>query len=92
MAVPQEELGDLSQRIDAVHLSIYSYIILFYASTPMRTCVLADGSSPLRSTKSPNSLDGNIGHHPKRKKNWNIESVPIYVFYLCNQRNHTLSC
>ena len=39
---------------------------IIYAS--MRTRVLADGFSPLRSKNHRKKLDKNIGHHPKKKK------------------------
>ena len=47
-----------------------------YAS--MRTRVLADGFSPLRSKKSHKKLDKNIGHHLKKKKR-NVKSVPTSI-------------
>jgi len=58
----------------------------------MRTRVLADGFTPLRSTKSHTKLTKNIGHHPKKKKIGTSKVFQrLYVFHLYAQRNHSLS-
>jgi hypothetical protein len=48
----------------------------------MRTRILADGFSPLRSKKSQKKLDKNIGHHPKKKKKGMSKVVvPMSMFF-----------
>jgi hypothetical protein len=56
----------------------------------MRTRVLEDGFSPLRSKKSHKKLDKNIGHHPKKKKKERQKCSNVYLFHLYAQRNHSL--
>ncbi len=50
-----------------------------YAS--MRTRVLADGFSPLRSKKSQKKFKNNIGHHPKKKKKERQKCSDVYMFF-----------
>ena len=55
----------------------------------MRTCILANGPTPKKTHKK---LDGNIGHHLKKKKTGTPKVFQrVYVFHLHAQRNHSLS-